>query len=65
MSKLNPDQWQAISAHLDLALEMTDGERSVWLSSLRTENPTLAHQIEGVIPASVRWRGRMYRSEYS
>src|SRR5260221_3728702 len=25
---------------------MTDGERSVWLSSLRTENPKLAYQIE-------------------
>ena len=46
MSKLNPDQWQALSPHLDEALEMTDDERSTWLSSLQSENPTLAYQLE-------------------
>jgi serine/threonine protein kinase/Tol biopolymer transport system component len=46
MSKLSPDQWQALSPHLDQALEMTDDERSTWLSSLQIENPTLAYQLE-------------------
>ena len=46
MSKLNPDQWQALSPHLDEALEMTDDERSTWLSSLQGKNPTLAYQLE-------------------
>src|SRR5215469_13313159 len=46
MSKLSPDQWQALSPHLDEALEMTDDERSTWLSSLQRENPTLAYQLE-------------------
>jgi serine/threonine protein kinase/Tol biopolymer transport system component len=46
MSKLSPDQWQALSPRLDEALEMTDDERSTWLSSLKSENPTLAYQLE-------------------
>jgi eukaryotic-like serine/threonine-protein kinase len=46
MSKLSPDQWQALSPHLDEALEMTEDERSSWLSSLQSENPTLACQLE-------------------
>ena len=35
MSNLTPDEWQALSPHLDQALEMTEDERSVWLSSLQ------------------------------
>jgi serine/threonine protein kinase/Tol biopolymer transport system component len=46
MFKLSPDQWRALSPHLDEALEMTDEQRSTWLSSLQTENPTLASQLE-------------------
>src|ERR1700720_835836 len=46
MSKLSPHQWQALSPRLDEALEMTDVERSSWLSSLQSENPTLAYQLE-------------------
>jgi eukaryotic-like serine/threonine-protein kinase len=46
MSKLSPDQWRALSPHLDEALDMTDEQRSTWLSSLQTENPTLASQLE-------------------
>jgi serine/threonine protein kinase/Tol biopolymer transport system component len=46
MSKLSPDQWHALSPHLDELLEMTDDERSTWLSSLQSENPTLAYQLE-------------------
>ena len=46
MSKLSPDQWRALSPHLDEALDMTDEQRSTWLSSLQTENPMLASQLE-------------------
>ena len=46
MANLSPDQWQALSPHLDKALEMTDDERLTWLSALRTKEPTLAYQLE-------------------
>src|SRR5260370_5700337 len=46
MSKLSPDQWQALSPHLDQALEMAEEERSTWLSSLQSQNPSLAYQLE-------------------
>jgi len=46
MSKLSPDQWQVLSPQLDLALEMTGGERAAWLSSLQAKNPNLGYQIE-------------------
>src|SRR5262249_28422642 len=46
MSKLSPEQWQALSPRLDEALEMADEERSTWLSKLRSENPALASQLE-------------------
>jgi len=49
MSKLSPDQWQALSPHLDELLEMTDEQCSTWLSSLQTENPTLAAQLETLL----------------
>src|SRR6266702_105421 len=53
MSKLSPDQWQALSPRLDEALEMTDDERSSWLSSLQSENPTLAYQLEILLRESL------------
>ena len=46
MSPLNADQWQVVSPYLDQALNMTDEERSIWLSSLRTQNPGLVDQLE-------------------
>ncbi len=46
MSTLTPDQWHALSPHLDKAFGMTDEERSIWLSSLRTQNPALVDQLE-------------------
>jgi serine/threonine protein kinase/Tol biopolymer transport system component len=46
MSKISPEQWQALSPHLDEVLEMTAEERSMWLSSLESENPALAYQLE-------------------
>jgi hypothetical protein len=46
MSKLSPDQWPVLSPRLDEALEMTEDQRSTWLSSLQTVNPILASQLE-------------------
>jgi serine/threonine protein kinase len=46
MSKLSPDQWRALSPHLDEALDMTEDQRSTWLSSLQAVNPVLASQLE-------------------
>jgi serine/threonine protein kinase/Tol biopolymer transport system component len=46
MLRLSPDEWQALSPHLDEALEMTDDERSIWLSALKIKNPALATQLE-------------------
>ena len=46
MSKLSPDQWQALSPYLDEALAMTEKERSPWLSSLRSQNQDMAEQLE-------------------
>ena len=46
MFTLTPDQWLALSPHLDEALKMTDEESLLWLSSLRTQDPALADQLE-------------------
>ena len=46
MSILSPEQWHALSPHLDEALEMSEKERSIWLSSLRAQDPALADQLE-------------------
>jgi serine/threonine protein kinase/Tol biopolymer transport system component len=46
MSKLSPDQWQALSPYLDRALELEDDDRSAWLAALRGENPVIAAQLE-------------------
>ena len=46
MSILSPEQWHALGPHLDEALEMSEKERSIWLSSLRAQDPALAEQLE-------------------
>jgi len=46
MSKLSPEQWQALSPYLDRALELADDERSAWLAALRSEHPAVASQLE-------------------
>jgi hypothetical protein len=49
VSKLGPDQWKVLSPRLDEALEMTEEARSIWLASLRAENPNLATQLETLL----------------
>ena len=48
---LSPElkQWQFLSSYLDEALEMRDHELSVWLRSLRAQNPRLAEQLETLL----------------
>ena len=46
MAALSPDQWLALSPYLDEALTMADEDLLAWLSSLRTQNPDLAAQLE-------------------
>jgi serine/threonine-protein kinase len=49
MSLLSRERWQAVSPHLERALEMVDGERAAWLASLRTEDPTLAADLVALL----------------
>ena len=49
MLKLRPEQWQALSPHLDQMLGMREEERSIWLSSLRERNPMLVRQLESLL----------------
>jgi eukaryotic-like serine/threonine-protein kinase len=46
MPPLTPDEWQVVSPYLDEALELSNEERSIWLSSLRKQNQDLADQLE-------------------
>jgi eukaryotic-like serine/threonine-protein kinase len=43
------DRWQAVSSCLDRAFEMTDDERSAWLTSLYAEDPGLAAEVEALL----------------
>ena len=46
---LDPDEWHALSPHLDKALEMNDEERSIWLSWLHSRDPEVALQLEALL----------------
>jgi serine/threonine protein kinase len=43
------DQWQRLSPYLDQALEMIEEERSLWLSSIRSQDPGLAQELETLL----------------
>jgi serine/threonine protein kinase/Tol biopolymer transport system component len=49
MSAPNLDKWRALSPLLDEALGMSDEERLIWLSSLRTQDPSLAEQLQALL----------------
>src|SRR5215467_1228775 len=46
MSKLNPDQWQALSSYLDEALTLSGAARVAWIEALRGRDAVLASQLE-------------------
>ena len=49
MAGLGRERWGAVSPLLDLALEMSDAERGMWLERLRTEDAVLAAQVEALL----------------
>jgi hypothetical protein len=49
MSGFDMERWQAVSVHLDRALDMAEPERRAWLASLRIESPLIADEIEGLL----------------
>ncbi len=49
MSTGSGDRWQVLSPYLDRALDMTRAERGEWLESLRTEDPTLAADLQDLL----------------
>jgi serine/threonine protein kinase len=59
MAALSPDQWRAVSPHLDKALGMSDEERSTWLACLRDQDPPLANRLEALLSrhCSLTWEG--------
>jgi serine/threonine protein kinase len=42
-------RWNRVSPHLDHALELTPAERQTWLTLLRSEDPELADDLEGLL----------------
>ncbi len=49
MSALNPERWQEISPHLDLALSLSERERENWLAEFRAQRPELAELLEKLL----------------
>jgi serine/threonine protein kinase len=49
MATLDPDRWLALAPYLEQAFEMNEDERSVWLSSLRDQDPALAEHLESLV----------------
>ncbi|MBV8742583.1 MAG: protein kinase [Sinobacteraceae bacterium] len=43
---VNPTDWDAMSAHLDRALELSDGQRESWLAALHKQEPGVAARLE-------------------
>jgi len=46
MPMLDPDRWQALSPHLDIALELSGTELEGWLASLRERDAALADDLQ-------------------
>jgi serine/threonine-protein kinase len=46
MTAIGNKRWRVISPHLDRALDMSTGERTVWLSALQAEDPALAAELQ-------------------
>ena len=49
MSKLSPEQWQAVSPYLDEALGLSEDERASWLASLREREPAVAEHLQALL----------------
>jgi eukaryotic-like serine/threonine-protein kinase len=49
MSRLSKDRWEAVSPHLDRALEMGPEERRTWIAALRVDDPALASALDTLL----------------
>ena len=49
MPRLSKDRWEAISPHLDRALEMGREERRAWIAALRVDDPALASDLNTLL----------------
>ena len=49
MSAFSPESWQEMGPYLDQALDMSDGDRAAWLTSLREQNPALVARLESLL----------------
>ncbi|MEO8451844.1 MAG: serine/threonine-protein kinase [Gemmatimonadota bacterium] len=49
MKPFSDEDWQALRPWLDRALELTDAERTSWLSELHLSNPSIAADLEAFL----------------
>ena len=49
MSQLTIEDWESLSKHLDIALDLTDAEREPWLSGIAVSNPEMATLIARIL----------------
>ena len=49
MPSFAPEQWRALSPYLDKALELSPEQRPAWLESLRSENPSVATDLQTLL----------------
>src|SRR5438552_5610134 len=49
-----PDWWREVSPYLDEALEMSDTQRALWLTSLGVHDPRLPGRVEALVEAHRR-----------
>ena len=49
MGRLSTERWQVISPFLDRALDLSPGERTTYLDSMRVSDPALAAELEALI----------------
>jgi serine/threonine protein kinase/tetratricopeptide (TPR) repeat protein len=54
MPGLSPERWRALDPHLDRALDLEADERRAWLEALRSQNPTLAADLEVLLEDATR-----------
>jgi len=49
MAAIGPDHWRVLSPYLDQALNISPGERTAWLESIREQNPALAMDLQTLL----------------
>src|SRR5262249_43280526 len=51
MAGMSRERWQAVSPHLERALELSEENRKAWLESLRADLPRVAEDLEALLAA--------------